>query len=570
MSPKSDAVLALTARFVGASIKPGPVAESIVDELADAFDFGVSIEVIEGDERVIVAVGHKDEAVAEQVRWIAGHARAPRDQGLPGQVITSGEPLILHDLPTEDLRAQLVPEIRERIDIEVPNLALMPMKYDGEVLGVMALFALQADHRFEDPELLAQFAAVADIAAVALANERLVQDLRVELERRRKAEESRTKLEDKLLQSQKLESLGVLAGGIAHDFNNLLVGVLGNASLALMDLPQNSPVRPTLQSIQRAARTLADLSQQMLAYSGRGAFVIQPVDLSSLVEEVTHLLKVTVSKRAVLKLELARDLPPVDADVSQLRQVILNLVTNASDAVRQGSGFIRVSTSLVHADADYLNETLIPSAVSPGYFACLEISDTGQGMDESTQSRMFDPFFSTKQTGRGLGLAAVLGIVRGHKGAIRVYSEVGRGTTVKVLLPVAAEIDPPEPSQGNSGKLVLLVDDEETCRAVGRQLLERAGYRVLVACDGAEALAYFKSRQDIDLVILDLTMPKMDGAEAFSAIRRIDEDVTIILTSGYGEQDVTTAFAGKRLNGFVQKPWDVAQMIEVVKKALGD
>ena len=394
--------------------------------------------------------------------------------------------------------------------------------------------------------------------------------MRVELERRKKAETARQRLEDKLLQSQKLESLGVLAGGIAHDFNNLLVGVLGNASLALLDLPQSSPARPTLQSIQRAARTLADLSQQMLAYSGRGAFVIQPVDLSALIEEVAHLLQATVSKKAALKLELASDLPPVEADVSQLRQVILNLVTNASDAMETRSGVIRVTTSLVHCDAHYLAETLIPSTAEPGYFTALEVSDTGVGMDEETQRRIWDPFFTTKQTGRGLGLAAVLGIVRGHGGALRVHSEIGRGTSIKMLLPVSSEIEAQAEEQPSQGQLVLFVDDEETCRAVGRQILERAGHRVLVACDGSEAVAYYKSRQDIDLVVLDLTMPKMDGAETLSALRRIDPDVRVVLTSGYGQQDVTAAFAGKRLNGFVQKPWTGSELLAAVTGALDD
>ena len=552
-------------------MEPGPVAEAICDELGLAFGAGVAIEIVEGDERFILAVGHPDPKTAEQVRSIAGDGtRAPKELGLPGQVITTGQPLVLTDIDQEQFRASLEEGIAERIDIEIPSLAMLPMHHADEVLGVITLFTV-GDGRAFSEEDTEQLSAVADIAAVAIANERLVHDLRLELEARAKAETARLRLEDKLLQSQKLESLGVLAGGITHDFNNLLVGVLGNASLALMDLPQNSPARPTLQSIQRAARTLADLSQQMLAYSGRGAFVIQQLDLSGLVEEVTHLLRVTVSKKAVLKLDLAVDLPPVEAGVSQLRQVILNLVTNASDAISSRSGFIRVSTSLVYCDQAYLAETMLPSNAAPGYYAALEVSDTGVGMDAATQRKMWDPFFTTKQTGRGLGLAAVLGIVRGHKGALRVYSELGRGTTVKVLLPVSAEMEAPSPEDPDDrGQLIMLVDDEETCRAVGHQILERAGYQVILAADGSEAVAYFKSRSDIDLVVLDLTMPRMDGAEAFSAIRRIDPDVKIVLTSGYGERDVTTAFAGKRLNGFVQKPWVMQDMLNAVKDALDE
>lgn len=245
----------------------------------------------------------------------------------------------------------------------------------------------------------------------------------------------RKNLEKQLQQTQKLESLGVLAGGIAHDFNNILTGILGNAELALLELSPASSVREYLENTRKATIRAADLCKHMLAYSGKGRFLIQVLDLSQLIEEMTHLLRISISKTVMLNYNLYPELPAIEADASQMRQVIMNLITNASEAIGDKSGVITITTGVMECEAQYLAETFLDDGLKQGIYVYLEVTDTGCGMDEEAQSKIFDPFYTTKFTGRGLGLAAVLGIVRGHKGAIKVYSKRGEGTTFKILLP---------------------------------------------------------------------------------------------------------------------------------------
>jgi len=402
----------------------------------------------------------------------------------------------------------------------------------------------------------------------------LVQDL-TEI---RRAEQERRRLEQQVMQSQKLESLGVLAGGIAHDFNNLLTSVLGNADLALTELAPTNPARPYLEDIETVSRRAADLCRQMLAYSGRGRFVVQPISLNELVREMGHLLSVSISKKVVIKYNFFPDLPSVKADATQLRQVVMNLITNASEAIAEVSGVVTLSTGVMDCDDEYLKGAVDDNEIHPsGQYVYVEVSDTGCGMDTETLNRIFDPFFTTKFTGRGLGLAAVLGIVRGHKGAVRVYSEKGRGTTFKIMLPAHLQpapatepgVVPDKPWQGKG--LVLLADDEESIRSMGRRLLEKFGFEVVVAADGREALEVFGQHgRRISLVILDLTMPHLDGEACYRELRRLDPSVKVIMTSGYNEQDVVSRFVGKGLAGFVQKPYKGADLIPMVRSVLGD
>jgi two-component system cell cycle sensor histidine kinase/response regulator CckA len=315
----------------------------------------------------------------------------------------------------------------------------------------------------------------------------------------------------------------------------------------------------------------------MLAYSGKGRFVVGHYDLSELVREMAQILKVSVSKDATLRYNFAADLPAVEVDATQMRQVIMNLITNASEALGNQSGIISVSTGVMDCDRSYLVDSYLDDKLPEGKYVYLEVADTGGGMDEETQRRIFDPFFTTKFTGRGLGLAAVLGIVRGHQGAIKVYSEVGQGTTFKVLLPAkewvlgdrrpsADQIVPPLPGGGT----ILLIDDDPEVRGVGTQMLERLGFKVLTAAHGLEGLKIFQELGgEIDCVILDLTMPEMGGEEAFRELRRLRRDVPVILSSGYNEQDVTQKFAGKGLAGFIQKPYRVANLQEVLSRVFG-
>ena len=378
----------------------------------------------------------------------------------------------------------------------------------------------------------------------------------------------RKRIESKLLEAQKLESLGVLAGGIAHDFNNLLTGILGNASVARMEVPPTSSAHSCLDQIEQAAERAADLCKQMLAYSGKGRFFVQRLDLSATVKSTADLIRLSISKSAVLKFSLANDLPAITADATQIRQIIMNLVINASDAIGEKSGVINVSTGAVHADHAYLSEAHLAPNLPEGDYVFLEVSDNGSGMSPETKKKIFDPFFTTKFTGRGLGLAAVLGIVRGHQGALKVYSEVGQGTTFKLLLPSAdGPSEPAHPPSENplwewrGSGTILLVDDEETVRTVSERMLRKMGFDVLSANNGSEALDIF--RRDggrFSAVMLDLTMPLLDGSATFTELRRINPDIRVLLMSGFNEQDATVRFAGKGLSGFLQKPFEASAL----------
>ena len=390
------------------------------------------------------------------------------------------------------------------------------------------------------------------------------------------AEKAREKLEAQIQHTQKLESLGVLAGGIAHDFNNILMAILGYADLALLDTPRDSPAVSSLHEIEKATRNAADLSKQMLAYSGKGTFQIIKLNVNEIIQEMTHLLEISISKNAVIKYNLHDDLPPIEADPSQIRQIIMNLVTNASDALDKTSGVISITTNLMECDMDYLSTTYMNYQLPDGKYVYLEVSDTGSGMDEETLSKLFDPFFTTKSTGRGLGLSAVLGIIRGHRGTVKVYSELGKGTSFKILIP-SVEGEPEHISMPNESEqdilqkgTLLLVDDESSILDIGKAMLEKTGYTVITSSDGREALEIFKEKhEEIDCVILDLTMPHMDGEETFREMRRVQNDVCVIVSSGYNNQDVTRRFIGKGLAGFIQKPYRLSELITKLKEVIG-
>jgi len=389
------------------------------------------------------------------------------------------------------------------------------------------------------------------------------------------AQEERAQLEQKLRETQKLESLGVLAGGIAHDFNNILTAIVGNNSLALAELPPDSPLREYLNGIGEASKRAADLIRQMLAYSGRGRFVIQKLDLSRVVEETTQLLRISISKKVSLHLELAKRLPPAEVDAAQISQVIMNLVINSSEAIGDRTGDIHIRTGLIHADAEYLAKTEISDQLAAGDYVFLEVVDNGCGIKPENLKRIFDPFFTTKFTGRGLGLAAVLGIIRSHKGTLSIHSEIGRGTTFKMLIPVArGNFDRPTAMPFDDGRwrgsgTILVVEDEETVRRTVERILIVLGFDVVLACDGRDGVEKFtQDPRRFKLVLLDLTMPKLDGSQVFGEIRRIDPMIPVILMSGYSEQEATARFSGRGLAGFIQKPFDLPLFRHVLKAAL--
>lgn len=390
-----------------------------------------------------------------------------------------------------------------------------------------------------------------------------------------KSEQRQRELELRIRQAQKLESLGVLAGGVAHDFNNILMSVTANASLALEELGREDPAREAVQEILTAARRAADLCQQMLAYSGRGTFVVEPLNLIDLVQEMANLLRSSVSRKAELALYLAHDLPLVRGDATQLRQVIMNMVINASEALEDRAGTINLAAGVVDCEAHELAEMINGENLQPGEYVFLQVADSGCGMDEETLARLFDPFFTTKFTGRGLGMSAVLGIVRSHRGAMSVRSEPGSGTEFRILLPTAgsaashADDEAPSLSELEADRCVLLVDDEREVRAAGRRMLERLGLRVLTAADGVEALEVHQEEgEGIDLVILDMTMPRLDGLETMAVLQERDPSLSIILSSGYTEKEIRSRCAGGEPAAFLQKPYDLQTLRAVLTRFL--
>ncbi len=387
----------------------------------------------------------------------------------------------------------------------------------------------------------------------------------------------RRSLEAQRLHAQKLESLGVLAGGVAHDFNNLLTGILGNASLVMEDLAPANPNHGVLGECVRAAERAAQLTRQLLAYAGKGRFVTEAINLSALVREISALIQSSISRKVQVRLELAGDLPLIEADAGQLQQVIMNLIINGAEAVGENVGLVVCTTTLQTVDEAYIR-TMGPEGhhIAPGQYVMLEVHDNGCGMDESILSRIFEPFFTTKFTGRGLGLAAVSGIVHGHKGAIRVYSLPGKGSTFKVLFPALSDTNAPpfEPplhlSEGRD-KTVLIVDDEESVRSVARNTLQRRGYRTIEAADGREALeVYRRFSSEVSLVLLDLTMPYMNGEEVLHELRIVTPSVKVLLSSGFNEVEAIRRFTGKGLAGFLQKPYPAAALAETIRKILSD
>jgi len=398
-----------------------------------------------------------------------------------------------------------------------------------------------------------------------------------EITERKVAELERQQFERKLQETQKLESLGVLAGGIAHDFNNILTGILGNASLANLDLPEDSPARDNIKVIEEATKRAADLCRQMLAYSGKGRLVIQKVSLNRLVEETAHLLKISVSKKAEMRFDLDPLTAQIEADTTQVRQVIMNLVINASEAIGDRPGVISLRTGVVRLDRKFLQESRAQWVVDApeGNYACLEVSDSGHGMSAETQAKIFDPFFTTKFTGRGLGLASVLGIVRGHHGALLLRSVPEEGTTFKVFFPCVESptgteaSGKPVPSPWRGQGQVLVVDDEETVRNAAARILRRLGFEVSTASDGMEALSIFRADPHrFDLVVMDLTMPNIDGKQALAELRALRPDVRAVLMSGFNQEEAYSEADGSETVGFIQKPFDYESLEKAVREAL--
>jgi len=389
-----------------------------------------------------------------------------------------------------------------------------------------------------------------------------------------KANEARLKVERKLLEAQRLESLGLLAGGVAHDFNNLLTVIQGNAGMVREAANEPELAQTCLWNIEETCRRASDLVRQMLAYSGRGTIQFQLLDLNRLIQDIAQLLSVSIPKSITLKYDLAETLPPVSADAAQLQQVVMNLVTNAAEAIGEAEGTVTLRSGIRELGETDVTGLRVAEALNPGAFVFIEVVDTGSGMDGETQARIFDPFFTTKFTGRGLGLAAMQGIVRSHGGGVDIQSRPGAGTLFRVYLPAQSgrvqAAEPAEPAGAQSrvagAGLVLVADDEPGIRDFARRVLERSGFEVILAGDGVEAVEHVRAhQQELRLVLLDLTMPRLGGEEALLEMRALGFAGPVIRWSGYalneGAPDPKTPF--------LRKPFSADELLAAVGKALG-
>lgn len=424
-----------------------------------------------------------------------------------------------------------------------------------------------------------EFRVEVGLSPVEIGGRRLTLAFVTDVTQRKEAEARRLRIEAKMIETAKLESLGVLAGGIAHDFNNLLTGILGSASLAGLELDRigdHPSLRQGIRLIEEAAQRAGDLCKQLLAYSGKGKFVVESLNLSLLVEQTIELIKTSVGRHVELEFRLDRDVPTVVMDATQIRQVVMNLVINASEAIGDRAGRIRVSTGVRAVDAETLRSAFGALGAGEGSYVFLEVSDSGCGIAPEDTAKIFEPFYTTKFTGRGLGLSAVVGIIRGHRGAIRVNSQVGQGTIFEVLLPPsgrslepASTAPPSAPAPWKASGVVLVVDDERAVRLAAGRMLETIGFEVVVAMDGVEAVEIFERDPGrFAVVLLDLTMPRRNGEETFAELRRIRPDIRVVLMSGFNQDEATSRFVADDLAGFVAKPFTAAVLSGALRRAM--
>jgi PAS domain S-box-containing protein len=511
----------------------------------------------------INALGKLDNIAISDRGWESSGAREPAQRQVPtgleihgiyGRVILDGKGFYTNDPASHPDRIG-TPEGHPPLDAFLG----VPLKQDDKTIGLIGLGNRQGGYRPRDLE------AVEAIAAT------IVQSFS-----RKRAEKAVREAEERLRQAQKTESLGLLAGGVAHDFNNLLVGVIGNASLAKEYLPPGNPAAELLDGVIRSGEQAAHLTRQMLAYSGKGHFVIEPLSLRELLPEMSHLMRASVSKKIALNLVPPEwDVPAIRADRGQIQQVFMNLVLNAAEAIGSGGGMISVRTGVRDLDETQARSHPATAELPAGSYVFLEVRDTGCGIDEATQVKIFDPFFSTKFIGRGLGLAAVAGIVRGHKGAITVSSVPGQGSCFTVLFPAlpravsATPVPAPEARLSGAGT-ILVVDDEEVVRTMAAKVLERHGYRVLLASSGPEAIDLCKRHVgEIVAVVLDLSMPGMSGEEVLPELRKVRPSAKFLISSGYSEAEAMRMFQGQTVAGFIQKPYTSKRLAEHLKTAIG-
>jgi PAS domain S-box-containing protein len=395
-----------------------------------------------------------------------------------------------------------------------------------------------------------------------------------DISERKRVEQEKHTLEQQLLHAQKMESLGVLAGGIAHDFNNILAIIVGHCSLAEMDAKKAIDHIP---KIEKAAQRAAGLCRQMLSYAGKEQFIQKEVNMGELVSDIVTMLKATINQNVIINENLVTDLPVVKADVNQIRQVVINLIINASEAIGNAQGEVNVALTMISVISEHQEKDHLGKSIPLGCYACLEVTDNGCGMSEENKQRIFEPFYTTKFTGRGLGMSAVLGIITAHKGTLQLFSEQGEGTTFKVYLPIQADDCTgvislqqeilSEPWQGRG--TVLLVEDEVAIMPIARAMLEMLGFSIIEAYNGKEALElYQKYSADITLIITDLGMPVMDGYALIRELNKLSPTLPIVVSSGFGEASVRERVTSDCIVGVVNKPYNYDQLRDLLKNVM--
>jgi signal transduction histidine kinase len=447
------------------------------------------------------------------------------------------------------------------VPLSITSMLDAAIRDEGRVIGVVCHEHVGEPRRWT-PDELAFAGATADQVAMALAA----------AERHRNAAE-RDRMQKHVLHAQKLESLGVLAGGIAHDFNNLLVGILTNAQYAREQLAPEHPARAAIDDVVAAAQRTAGLTQQLLVYSGRAPSVSQPTRLAEQVRELAHLLESGIPKHVRLHLDLSDELPAIEADVAQLQQVIMNVILNGAEAIGAGGGTVRVTATVAELSAGDLQRMVIGRSARPGPHVVIEIADTGHGIDVADLERIFDPFYTTKGPGRGLGLASVLGVIQTHRGALAVSSGPRGGTTFRLYFPVATnapvDAEPSAAPHADARGTILIIDDEKAVRAATARVLAAHGHDVLVAQGGREGLDILRSRlADIRLVILDLTMPHMSGGETFFELRRLRADLPVLFVSGSNDGEELTSLLRQERVRFLAKPFGIDRLCAEVAAAV--
>jgi signal transduction histidine kinase/CheY-like chemotaxis protein len=409
---------------------------------------------------------------------------------------------------------------------------------------------------------------------VNINNSTLLFSIIQDITSRKRAEAEKQELEQQLQHTQKLESLGVLSGGIAHDFNNILAIIKGNCSLATMD---SENTENYINEIDKASDRAAALCRQMLAYAGKAQLTMTQVNMWMIVDEMATMLKSTLPPNAVIKPDLSTNITFINADASQLRQIVMNLIINASEAIGNKQGEIRILLANSTVSAGQSEKDYNGKAILPGKYVLLEVTDNGCGMDEETKLRIFEPFYTTKFTGRGLGMSAVLGIIKSHGGALQLFSQLGQGTTFKVYLPVPVKDSTGDENQNQSvpstllkgSGTILLVEDEDQVRLIAKALLKHFGFTVLEAVNGKEALELYKrNTTNITLVMTDMGMPIMDGYELFYELKKLNPELPIIVSSGYGDAEVGSRLGTDNIAGIISKPYGPDQLRDVLKSVV--